>query len=102
MQSFFDKRLSDDSHWTNYYPKLEVPFVLRFNSKLWLSFKNKIYTDRKLIYLALSLVFARSYLAGYLGLLEARFSVTQMPIIEIIVTLSLIDAFSKWKKSRVY
>ncbi len=68
---------------------------------LWLSFKNKIYTDWKLIYLVLSLVFARSYLAGYLGLLEARFSVTQMPIIEIIVTLVLIDAFSKWKKSRV-
>ena len=69
---------------------------------LWLSFKNKIYTDRKLIYLALSFVLARSYLAGYLSLTEARFSVMQMPIIEIIVTLVLIDAFSKWKKSRVY
>jgi hypothetical protein len=68
---------------------------------LWLSFKNNIYTDRKLIYLALSFVLARSYLAGYLNLTEARFSVMQMPIIEIVVTLVLIDAFLKWKTSRV-
>ena len=69
---------------------------------LWLSFKNKIYTNRKLIYLVLSLVVARSYLAGYFGLTEARFSVTVFPIIEIIVTLVFIDALLKWKKSSVY
>ena len=68
---------------------------------LWLSFKDKIYNNRKLIYLVLSLVFARSYLAGYFGLTEARFSVTLMPISEIIVTVVLMDAGSKWKKIRV-
>ena len=77
-------------------------FYLGLILTLWLSFKNKIYTDRKLIYLAFSFVLARSYFAGYLNLTEARFSVMQMPIIEIIVTLVLIDAFSKWKISRVY
>ena len=74
---------------------------LGFGLSLWLTFKNKYSRHRKLVFLALSFIAVRSYLAGYMNMTEARFSVMQMPIIELVVVLVLTDALSNWRANRV-
>ena len=74
---------------------------LGFGLSLWLSFKNKTSRHRKLVFLALSFILVRSYLAGYMNIIEARYSVMQMPIIELVVVLVLTDALSNWRANRV-
>ena len=74
---------------------------LGFGLSLWLSFKNKTLRHRQLVFLALSFIVVRSYLAGYINITEARYSIMQMPIIELVVVLTLKDALSNWRENRM-
>ena len=73
---------------------------LGFGISLWLILKNKASRYRKLMVLTLSFVLVRSYLAGYMNIVEARYSVMQMPVLELFVILVLTDTLSNWRANR--
>ena len=56
---------------------------------------------RNLISLALSFVLARSALSGWMNQIEARFSVMQMPIIEITTALVLTHTMIEWRNNKL-
>ena len=74
---------------------------LGFGLSLWLTFKNKALRHRKLVFLVLSFIVVRSYLAGYMNIVEARYSIMQMPLIELMVALVFTEALSNWRANRV-
>jgi len=61
----------------------------------WISVKDKHFEHRNLTLIVLSFIFARSFVTGAFNLTEARFSVTQMPILELVVVLTMLSFFKK-------
>ena len=68
---------------------------------LWLSLKSNNHPYRDIMILALSFVLARSALSGWMNQIEARFSVTQMPIIELATVLVLTHTILAWRNSKL-
>ena len=72
-----------------------VVFPVHDSSLAQLKDKNQPF--RQLTLLALSFVLARSALSGWMNQIEARFSVTQMPIVEMATVLVLSQTILAWK-----
>ena len=68
---------------------------------LWLSLKSNNHPYRDIMILALSFVLARSALSGWMNQIEARFSVMQMPIIELATVLVLTHSILAWRNSKL-
>ena len=78
----------------------KITLYFLFMIALWLSFKDKNQPFRQLTLLALSFVLARSALSGWMNQIEARFSVTQMPIVEMATVLVLSQTILAWKNNK--
>jgi hypothetical protein len=72
-----------------------------FTIAILLSFKSNNHPYRNLIFLALSFILARSALSGWMNQIEARFSVMQMPIIEITTALVLTHTILAWRNNKL-
>ena len=62
-----------------------------FIAACWISVKNKHFEYRNLVFIAMSFIVARSIATGVFNHTEARFSVTQMPILEVLVILTFMS-----------
>ena len=80
---------------------LKITLYFLFIIALWLSLKNKNQPYRNFTFLALSFVLARSALSGWMNHVEARFSLMQMPIIEIATALVLSHTILVWRNNKI-
>ena len=76
----------------------KIFLYLLFSLAIWLSWKYKMSMYKNLVFLTLSFILARSGAAGWLQLTEARFSIMQMPIMELVVVLVITKTISIRKK----
>lgn len=77
----------------------KILLYLGFGLTLCLTLSNLVTRSKSLIVFALSFIAVRSYMAGYMNIMEARYSVMNMPILEVVVILVLIEALSNWRKN---
>ena len=73
---------------------------LGFGISICLVLINSASRYKKLMVLILSFVLVRSYLAGYLNIVEARYSIMQMPVLELFVVLVLTETISNWRANK--
>jgi hypothetical protein len=71
-----------------------------FTFAVWLSFKDKKCPHRDIMVLTLSFILTRSIFSGWMNLTEPRFSVMQMPVMELVTVLVLTHAILGWKNSK--
>jgi hypothetical protein len=73
----------------------KLALYIGFIIACWLSIKNKNFEFRDITLIVLSFILIRSFATGAFNLTEARFSATQMPILELAVILSASSYFKK-------
>ena len=79
----------------------KITLYFLFITALWLSLNNKNQPYRNFTFLALSFVLARSAFSGWMNQVEARFSLMQMPIIEIATALVLSHTILVWRNNKI-
>ena len=66
----------------------KLALYVGFIAACWISVRDKNFEYRNLVFIVMSFIVTRSIATGVLNLTEARFSVTQMPLLEVMIVLT--------------